>query len=204
MLLVGLTGGIGSGKSTVAAMLDRRGAVVIDADDLARRAVEPGTPGHARVLEAFGNDVVAPSGEIDRERLARVVFADPEARRSLESIVHPEVARLFSEAVEAHRDTDRIVVYVVPLLVERSLQGAFDLVIVVSAEPELRVARLTAERRMGDDDVRGRMSAQLSDEERERAGDVVIRNEGSVEELDRAVEDLWNDLQRVAGAREQG
>lgn len=199
MLLVGLTGGIGSGKSTVAEMLGRLGAVVLDADDLARRAVEPGTPGHERVVDAFGSDVLARSGEIDRERLADVVFADSEARRRLESIVHPEVARLFAEALEGYRDTDQIVVCVVPLLVERSLQAAFDVIVVVSASPEVRVARLVTERRMKAEDVRDRMAAQLSDEERDRAGHVVIRNEGTLEDLERAVGDLWNDLRRQSG-----
>lgn len=204
MLLVGLTGGIGSGKSTVAAMLERRGAVVIDADDLARRAVEPGTSGHTRVIESFGRGVLADGGHIDRERLAQVVFADPDARRKLEAIVHPEVARLFSETVEAYRDTDEIVVYVVPLLVERSLQAAFDVVVAISASPETREARLGADRGMSPDDVRGRMSAQLSDAERKRAAHAVIQNEGSMEELQRAVDDLWRDLQQRARAGEHG
>jgi dephospho-CoA kinase len=199
MLLVGLTGGIGSGKSTVAAMLERRGAIVLDADDLARRAVEPGTEGHARVVEAFGDDIVAANGQIDRARLADVVFSDPDARRTLESIVHPDVARLFAEAVEAYRDTDRIVVYVVPLLVERSLQSGFDAVVVVSASPDVRVARLVTERGMNEEAVRDRMSAQLSDEERERAGHVVIRNDGTLDDLYRAVEELWDDLRSRAG-----
>lgn len=201
MLLVGLTGGIGSGKSTVAAMLERRGAAVLDADDLARRAVQPGTPGHERVVEAFGNDVLTPSGEIDRKRLADVVFTDPAARRTLESIVHPEVARLFAETVEGLRDTDRIVVYVVPLLVERSLQSGFDVIVVVSASPEVRVARLVTERGMKEEGVLDRMTAQLSDEERERAGHVVIRNEGTLDDLERAAEELWIDLQSRAHQR---
>lgn len=196
MLLVGLTGGIGSGKSTVAAMLQKRGAVVIDADELARRALEPGSPGHAQVLETFGSEVASSAGEIDRERLAQVVFADADARRTLESIVHPEVARLFSETVEPYRDTDRIVVYVVPLLVERSLQTGFDVVVAISASPEKRLARLSSDRGMNPEDVTSRMSAQLSDEARERAAHVVIGNEGSVEELESAVDDLWGELQR--------
>jgi dephospho-CoA kinase len=200
MLLVGLTGGIGSGKSTVAAMLEKRGAVVIDADELARRAVEPGTIGYTQVVEWFGRDILAPSGEMDRLGLAERVFADPQARRALESIVHPEVARLFSEAVEAYRESDRIVVYVVPLLVERSLQSGFDVVVAISASPETRLARLSEARRMEPEDVRGRMSAQISDEERERAAHVVLENEGSIEELDRAVDELWRQLQGRAGA----
>lgn len=196
MLLVGLTGGIGSGKSTVAAMLQKRGAVVIDADELARRALEPGSPGHAQVLETFGSEVASSAGEIDRERLAQVVFADADARRTLESIVHPEVARLFAETVEPYRDTDRIVVYVVPLLFESSLQTGFDVVVAISASPEKRLARLSSDRGMNPEDVTSRMSAQLSDEARERAAHVVIGNEGSVEELESAVDDLWGELQR--------
>jgi dephospho-CoA kinase len=195
MLLVGLTGGIGSGKSTVASMLERRGAVVIDADELARRALDPRGPGYAQVIEAFGKDVLGETGEIDRERLAQLVFAEPEARRRLESIVHPEVARQFSETVEAYRDTDRIIVYVVPLLVERSLQSGFDVVVAISASAETRAARLSADRGMTPEDVKGRMSAQLSDDERQRAAHVVIDNEGSLDELGRAVDDLWRNLQ---------
>src|SRR5438046_1952107 len=106
-------------------MLAGKGAVVIDADDLARRAVDPGTPGFRQVVEAFGSEILDPDGTIDREKLAAVVFGDPEARRRLEAIIHPEVARLFAEAVEAHRGTDRVVVYVVPLLVENRLQEGF-------------------------------------------------------------------------------
>jgi dephospho-CoA kinase len=200
VLLVGLTGGIGSGKSTVAAMLERRGAAIIDADDLARRAVEPGTAGHDMLVEAFGTEVITSSGDVDRERLAQIVFADPEARRRLESIVHPEVARLFSDSVEAYRDTDRVVVYVVPLLVERSLESAFDVVVAISASPEIRAARLSAGRRMSPDEARGRMSAQLSDEERGRAAHVVIDNEETLERLERAVDELWKDLEDRARA----
>ena len=204
MLLVGLTGGIGSGKSTVAAMLERRGAVVIDADDLARRAIEPGTPGYERVLMEFGGDVRGPDGEIDRERLAQVVFSDPAARRRLESIVHPEVAGRFARALEEHRDSDRVVVYVVPLLVERSLQGGFDVVVTISASAENRELRLKADRGMSAEDVRGRMSAQLTDEERERAADLVIGNDGTLRELERAVDGLWADLRHRARAQKPG
>ena len=204
MLLIGLTGGIGAGKSTVASMLERLGAVVLDADDFARKAVEPGTPGHARVVEAFGTGILTGSGEIDRQRLADVVFADPEARKTLEAIVHPDVARLFAETVDAYRDSDRIVVYVVPLLVERSLQGAFDVIVVISASPDIRAARLVADRRMDERDARDRMSAQLSDEERERAGHVVIKNERTLDDLERAVDGLWDDLQGLSRAGRGG
>jgi dephospho-CoA kinase len=199
LLLVGLTGGIGSGKSTVSGMLAQKGAIVIDADDLARRAVDPGTPGFEQVVDAFGADIVDPDGAIDRERLAAVVFGDPEARRRLEAIVHPEVARLFAEAVEPYRATHRIVVYVVPLLVENRLQDAFDVVVTVSAEPDVRAERLLL-RHMMAEDARARMSTQASDEEREQAADFVIHNDRSVAQLGERVGELWIRLAARAGA----
>ncbi len=196
MLLVGLTGGIGAGKSTVARMLADRGAVVVDADDLARQAVNPGTPGYAQVLAAFGPEAVTPSGELDRAWLARRVFSDPEARRRLEAITHPEVARLLAEAIAPLRDTDRVVVYAVPLLVENRLEQGFDVVVVVSAPEGLRVARAAAERGMTEDAVRERLAAQASDEMRERVAHHVIRNDGSLEALQREVDKLWSELSR--------
>jgi dephospho-CoA kinase len=198
MLLVGLTGGIGSGKSTVASMLAARGAVVVDADDLARRAVETGTPGFERVRETFGDAVLRPDGLLDREALAAVVFRDPEARRKLEAIVHPEVARLFMEERERHAEAS-VLVYAVPLLVENNLQGMFDVVVVVTAAPETRLARLE-QRGLQAAAARDRMAAQLPDEERERVADVVIRNDGSMEDLERRVDELWADLTRRAAA----
>jgi dephospho-CoA kinase len=196
MLLVGLTGGIGAGKSTVARMLADRGAVVFDADDFARQAVEPGTPGLAEVREAFGPDAVGDTGELDREWLARRVFADPEARRRLEAITHPEVARLFAEAVEPLRATDAIVVYAVPLLVENGLQDAFDVVVVVAAPEASRAARLAADRGMSEDDVRERAAVQASDEARARVADYILWNAGSPQDLEHQVEKLWSELSR--------
>ncbi|MDP9343151.1 MAG: dephospho-CoA kinase [Actinomycetota bacterium] len=197
MLLVGLTGGIGSGKSTVAAMLAERGAVVVDADDLARRAVESGTPGFHQVEKAFGPSVLRPDGSLDREALAAVVFRDPESRRKLESIVHPEVARLFMEERGRHEGTDRVLVYVVPLLVENGLQGMFDVVLAVTADEATRLARLEA-RGMAPEAARERMAVQLPDADRERVADVVIRNDGSREDLERRVDEVWADLTRRA------
>ncbi len=193
MLLVGLTGGFGSGKSTVAAMLERRGAVVLDADEFARRALDPGRPGHARVVEEFGSSVVGPDGSVDRAALAGTVFGDPDARRRLEAIVHPEVARLLQDALEPYRDTDRVVVYAVPLLVENHLESMFDLVVVVTAPEEVRIRRLVA-RGMAEDDVRARIRAQLSDSERQAVADVVVANDGSRDDLNRRVETLWEEL----------
>lgn len=198
MLLVGLSGGIGAGKSTVARMLAERGAVVFDADEFARRAVEPGTPGHARVLAEFGPQAANPSGELDRDWLARRIFADPVARSRLEAIVHPEVARLFAEADEPYRGTDRVVVHAVPLLVENRLEQAFDVVVVVSAGEQARIARLAADRGMSERAVRERMAAQAPDTERERAGHFVIRNDGPLEDLGREVDSVWLELERRA------
>lgn len=201
MLLVGLTGGIGSGKSTVAARLAERGAVILDADDFARQAIEPGTPGYAKVTEAFGHDVVRPDGQIDRERLAGRIFGDIEARGALESIIHPEVARLFADAAESFRETDRIVVYVVPLLVEGRLQDVFDLVVAVTAPEEVRISRLVNDRGMDRAAIRDRMAAQVPEEERLLAADAVVDNAGTLEELEGEIDRLWTVLSQRAQMR---
>ena len=199
MLLVGLTGGIGSGKSTVARLLERRGAVLIDADQLARDAVEKGTPGFDRVVDAFGPEVVTPDGDLDRPALAARIFSDPERKSTLEAIVHPEVARRFSDQVDAYRATDRIVVYVSPLLVELGLAPAFDVVVVVTASPHLRVSRVASDRGLSPDEVRGRMAAQATDEQRAEVAGVLIDNDGSLAELEPQVDRLWADLMARAG-----
>lgn len=198
MLLVGLTGGIGSGKTTVAAILHELGAVVLDADEFARRAIEPRTPGHERVVREFGPDVVGDDGTIDRGRLAAKVFSDPYARRRLEAIVHPEVARLLAESVEPYRSTDRVVVYSVPLLVENHLESAFDRVVVVEAPEDVRVARLVGDRGMSEDDARARIAAQASDEDRRAVADDVIENAGDARELRERVLRMWSELVRAA------
>lgn len=200
MLLVGLTGGIGSGKSSVARMLADRGAVVIDADELARRAVARGTPGFEAVRARFGPGVLTGDGDLDRRVLGDRVFADPEQRRALEAIVHPEVARLFAEEVARHRGTDAIVVYQVPLLVERGLASAFDVVVTVRAPAEVRAARVAAERGMSSDEVRLRMASQVPDEARAAVADVVLDNAGTLTELEGAVADLWERLREGAAA----
>jgi dephospho-CoA kinase len=194
VLLVGLTGGIGAGKSTVARMLAERGAVVIDADDLARRAVEPGAHGYAEVLRRFGPQVVGLGGDLDRERLAAIVFRDPEARRSLEAIIHPEVTRLFLEEVERYRQTDRVVVFAVPLLVETRMQAMFDVIVTVEASPAVRIARLAEDRGMARQAASDRIAAQTSDEERRRAATIVISNEGTLEALEAEVDSVWREL----------
>ena len=182
----------------VARMLAERGAIVIDADDLARRAVEPGTHGYAEVIRRFGPGSLKLDGDLDREWLARRVFADPEARLELEAIVHPEVGRLFAAEMEKYRDTDAVVVFAVPLLVESAMQGMFDLVVTVEAPEDVRVARLVADRGMTEEAARDRIRAQASDHERRKAADEIVRNEGTLEELQAEVERLWSRLREQA------
>ncbi|MGH2580568.1 MAG: dephospho-CoA kinase [Actinomycetota bacterium] len=203
MLLVGLTGGIGTGKSTVARMLEKRGAVVFDADVLARQAVAPGTPGFDQVAERFGPNVLAPGGGLDREALASIVFSDPAARRDLEGIVHPEVRRMFAEGCEEYRDSDRVVVFSAPLLVETGMHTAFDLLIVVSAPVATQIERLMRGRGMAERDVEARIAAQLPLEAKAEVADILVDNEGTLEDLEGRVERVWRDLdaQARAGAR---
>lgn len=197
-MIVGLTGGIGSGKSTVAALLAEWGAVVVDADAIAREALEPGRPAYAAVVDRFGDAVLESSGRIDRPGLARLVFSDAEALADLNGIVHPrvgeEVARRIGQA-----GPDQIVVIDVPLLVEAARRG-YDAVVVVEAPEGVRLERL---RRRGLDeaDARRRMSAQASDQERRLAADFVLDNEGSRESLSGQVEALWSELSGRAERR---
>jgi dephospho-CoA kinase len=201
MLLVGLTGGIGSGKSTVADLLAARGAVILDADAFARDAVRAGTDALASVIQRFGDGVVGSEGELDRARLASVVFADREALADLEAIIHPEVRRMIADGIQSHLDTDDVVVLVNPLLIEMGTHRDCDVVVVVSALPETQVARSVA-RGMDEADARARLEAQLPLDERARAADVLLDNEGSIEELETEVDVLWRDLtSRAAGAR---
>ena len=200
MLLVGLTGGIGSGKSTVAGMLEELGAVVFDADVLAREAVAPGTPGHDRVVERFGPNVLLPGGDLDRDALASIVFADPAARRDLEAIVHPEVRRLFAEGCERYDSTDAVIVFSAPLLVETGMHTAFDVLVVVSAPIEVQIERLMRERGMSEQAIRARIDAQLPLEAKAEAADVIVDNEGSLDDLRGQVERLWSDLRQRATA----
>ena len=201
MLLVGLTGGIGSGKSTVARMLTERGAVVLDADAFAREAVAAGTPGFRAVVERFGGEVVDPDGELDRPGLAAIVFADDDARRNLEAIVHPEVRRRLIRAIEAHADGDDILVIDSPLLVEAGQGGSVQLLVVVTAPEEAQLQRLAAGRGMSEEEVRARMAAQMSPEELAATADVVLDNDGDLLDLERQVERLWRDLEARVSAR---
>jgi dephospho-CoA kinase len=199
MLLVGLTGGIGSGKSTVSRMLEERGAVVLDADAFARAAVVAGSPGLRSVVERFGRDVMTPEGDLDRAKLASIVFANPAALADLEAIVHPEVRRMIADGIQENLDLERVVVLVNPLLIEMGTHRDCDVVVVVSTSPETQIARSVA-RGMTEQDVRSRMAAQLPLEERARTADVLIDNEGTIDDLEREVDVLWRELQERATA----
>ncbi len=196
MQRIGLTGGIAAGKSVVARRFTELGAVVIDADELARLAVAPGTTGFDEVVAAFGDGVVGPDGDLDRAALGRLVFADERARRGLEAIVHPQVRRLAAEreAAAAAADPDAVVVHDIPLLVETGQADSFGLLVVVAAPAVLRVERLVHLRGMDRADAEARVAAQASDEEREGAADVVLDGTGSDAQLREQVDALWGRL----------
>ncbi|WP_448639931.1 dephospho-CoA kinase [Geodermatophilus sp. URMC 63] len=200
MLRIGLTGGIGSGKSTVAALLAARGAVVVDADRIAREVVEPGTPGLAAVVGAFGPGVRAVDGSLDRAALAAIVFTDPEARARLDGIVHPLVRARAREVID-RAAPDAVVVQDVPLLVETGQAGVHDLVLVVETDLETRVARLL-QRGLSEEDARARIAAQATDEQRRAVADVVLDNSGGPEALAEQVDRFWAErvLPRTGGA----
>jgi len=200
LILVGLTGGLASGKSTVAAMLARRGAIVVDADELSRRAVAQGTPGLARIVETFGPEILDEAGALDRSALAEIVFADEQKRRTLESIVHPEVFRLLGRVVDGYRATDAVVVFDAPLIVETGFDRACDFVIVVSPPVDAQIARVARTRGMSEEEARARIASQASPGDREERADVVLRNDGTIEDLEKRVEPLWEELRTRAGA----
>lgn len=204
VLVVGLTGGIGSGKSTVSSLLEERGAVVVDADRIAREVVAPGGPAYQPVVDRFGPGVVAADGTIDRPALAAVVFADPAARADLEAITHPVVGATMAERLTAQAGTDNVVILDVPLLVEggrgradegeggrRSLPHGVAAVVVVDTPPAIAVERLVRDRGMKAADVEARMAAQATREERLALADVVVDNSGSPEELRAEVDRAW-------------
>jgi dephospho-CoA kinase len=196
MLVVGLSGGIGSGKSTVARALGARGAIVIDSDAVARELVEPGQPGLDAIVARFGPEVLGPDGRLDRAGLAQLVFNDEAARSDLNGIVHPLVAAETQRQVAA-APPGSVVVLDVPLLVEAARTG-YDLVVIVEAPAPVRLERL-ARRGMDPEDARHRMAAQASDAERRAVADVVLDNSGSPDDLERQVQELWLELERRAG-----
>ncbi|WP_406288658.1 dephospho-CoA kinase [Streptomyces sp. NBC_00209] len=199
MLRVGLTGGIGAGKSEVSRLLVGHGAVLIDSDRIAREVVEPGTPGLAAVTEEFGPGILTPDGTLDRPALGAIVFADPDRLAALNAIVHPLV-RDRSAELEKAAGPDSVVVHDVPLLTENGLAPLYDLVIVVDAAPETQLDRLVRLRGMTEGDARARMAAQATREQRRAVADLVIDNDGPVEELAARVREVWAELARRAAA----
>ncbi|AZM52663.1 dephospho-CoA kinase [Streptomyces sp. WAC 01529] len=197
MLTVGLTGGIGAGKSEVSRLLVASGAVLIDADRIAREVVAPGTPGLAAVVEAFGQEILAPDGSLDRPRLGAIVFADAEKLAALNSIVHPLVGARSAELAES-ASGDAVVVHDVPLLTENGLAPMYDVVIVVDASPETQLDRLVRLRGMSEEDARARMAAQATREQRLEIADIVIDNDGPLEGLRERVAEVWAELARTA------
>ena len=188
MLVVGLTGGIGAGKSTVAQFFAQLGALVIDADQLARMAIERGTDGFAEVMLRFGDEVIV-NGDIDRKKLAEIVFSDPQARKDLEAIIHPRVQALFAEAVADLNDED-ILIYEIPLLVETGAASKFDYIVTVESELELRKERLL-KKGLYISQIEKRMDSKTSPEDRAAIADKVIRNDGDEDSLLRQGENLW-------------
>lgn len=193
MKRVGLTGGIASGKSTVADLLRARGAVIIDADVLAREAVAPGTPGLDAIVRRFGTGVLHADGTLDRPALGRIVFADDGARADLNAIVHPAV-RARATALAAAAPPDAVVVEVIPLLVETGQADAFDLVVVVDVDPAVQIERLIQRDGLAPDAAQARLAAQASRAQRLAAADVVIDNAGEPQDLEPAVDALWRHL----------
>jgi dephospho-CoA kinase len=198
MLRVGLTGGIGAGKGEVARRLAGYRAVVIDADQVAREVVAPGTEGLDEIVKAFGTGVLRPDGSLNRELLGEMVFSDPALRGQLNAIVHPRVGERMREIEETAAATD-VVVHEIPLLAEGGLASAFDVVVVVDAPPQVQVERLVSTRGMTRQHALARMSAQASREERLAIATFVVDNSGSLEDLDGRVAALWAELSRRAG-----
>ncbi|MGA5125958.1 dephospho-CoA kinase [Streptomyces pseudogriseolus] len=197
MLTVGLTGGIGAGKSEVSRLLVECGAVLIDADRIAREVVEPGTPGLAAVVQAFGEEILAEDGSLDRPRLGALVFGDPEKLATLNSIVHPLVGAR-SRELEKAAPEGAVVVHDVPLLTENGLASLYDVVIVVDASTRTQLDRLVRLRGMSETDARARMAAQATREQRRAIADVVIDNDVPLDALERRVKEVWAGLVRRA------
>jgi dephospho-CoA kinase len=203
MLLIGLTGNVGSGKSTVAQLLSERGATIIDADVLARRAVEVGTAAYSSIVERWGTSILAADGLIDRAALRRIVFSEPQELEQLNTIVHPEVERMRAALVEQARQRgDRLVVCDVPLLFERRMTDAFDRIVLVDAPRPVRLERLVRERGLRETEAMGMIVAQMPAELKRARADFVIDNVGTLTQLDQRVTEVWAALLAAAEATE--
>ncbi|MDQ0944258.1 dephospho-CoA kinase [Streptomyces sp. V1I1] len=200
MLKVGLTGGIGAGKSEVSRLLETYGAVLIDADKIAREVVAPGTPGLVAVVEAFGPEILSPDGTLDRPKLGSIVFADSDRLATLNSIVHPLVGARSME-LEKAAGPDAVVIHDVPLLAENNLAPLYDVVVVVDASPETQLDRLVRLRGMAESEARARMAAQATREQRRAIADLVIDNDGPLENLEPQVRKVWAELIQRAAAQ---
>lgn len=190
---VGLTGGIGAGKSTVADLFSKKGAVVIRSDELARQVIEPQTPGFQQVIDRFGKDIVNSEGYIDRAKLAQIVFQDDAALKDLENIVHPLVRSKTNELVNQHT-AETIIVNEIPLLLEKKMESLFDFLVIVISSEKNRLERL-AQRGLTTEQATARMAKQVSDDERRAAADFLIVNDGNLDQLEADVEKIWQTLQ---------
>lgn len=200
MYLVGLTGGIASGKTTVARRLVEHGAIEIDADILARQAVNPGSPALREIVQRFGQQMIKADGELDRTALAAAVFSEPGARKDLEAIVHPEVRRLAAEAL-AQQPDDAIVLYTVPLLVEANVDLPFDLVVTVEAPEATQIERMISSRGMNKDAATARIRAQASPAARANRADVILNSNQSLPEMNSDIDALWRKIVSNAQAK---
>ena len=190
---VGLTGGIGAGKSTVADLFSQKGAVVIRSDELARQVIEPQTPGFQQVIDRFGKEFVNSEGYIDRAKLAQIVFQDDAALKDLENIVHPLVRSKTNQIIDQHT-SETIIVNEIPLLLEKKMESLFDFLVIVISSEKNRLERL-AQRGLTTEQATARMSKQVSDDERKAAADFLIVNDGNLDQLEADVEKIWQTLQ---------
>jgi dephospho-CoA kinase len=199
VLSVGLTGNVGAGKSTVVALFAGWGAAVIDTDVLAREVVERGSPALGLIGKIFGDEVITGKGDLDRAAVRRIVFADPGAREQLEAVLHPAIRARFAELlVEAEARGDRIVIGVVPLLYEKSMQGDFDAVLLIDAPLELRVERLVSKRGLSADEARAVAAAQMPAEEKRARADFIIDNDSDIPTLERRAWETWKEIEKLS------
>ena len=191
VMLIGLTGGIGAGKSTVAQLFEERGVPIVDADAIARDVVKPGEPALAELVEHFGDSILGADGELNRGKLAEVAFADAESHEALNAIMHPAISAETAKRIDALRGDHSVIVHDVPLLVEAGLTGNYDLTVLVDTPAEVRLQRLTELRGMDSEDAKKRIAAQATDEQRRAVCDVALDNSGDIEHLRAQFEQMW-------------